>query len=45
MEDEDDFEIVPQEPDDDTAMWDVEDSDEDRQKAKVIKSMCQTLFP
>lgn len=37
-EDEHDYEVVPQEPDDDTPMWDIEDEDEDRQKAKTVKS-------
>ena len=37
-EDEDDFEVVPAEPDDAT-MWDVEDDDEDAAKAAVIKGL------
>ncbi|QRV97763.1 AdoMet-dependent rRNA methyltransferase SPB1 [Ceratobasidium sp. AG-Ba] len=36
-EDEDDFEIVPQDVDDDTPMWDVNDEDEDEAKQEYIK--------
>ncbi|KAF9504926.1 hypothetical protein BS47DRAFT_1374347 [Hydnum rufescens UP504] len=34
--DEDDFDIVPQTPDD-TTMWDVDDVDEDHQKARTVR--------
>ena len=38
-EDEDDFEVVPQEPDDaDEEMWDVEDENQDEIKQAHIKS-------
>ncbi|KAI0961834.1 hypothetical protein AcW1_000809 [Taiwanofungus camphoratus] len=35
---EDDFEVVPQEPDDDVDMWDVDNDDEDEVKNASIKS-------
>jgi hypothetical protein len=33
------FEVVPQEPESDTPMWEVDDEDEDRQNAKKTRSM------
>ena len=37
-EDEDDLEIVPQDQEDDTDMWDVENEDEDEIKQEKIRS-------
>ncbi|KAK8869823.1 AdoMet-dependent rRNA methyltransferase SPB1 [Kwoniella newhampshirensis] len=34
---DDDFEIVPQEPEDDGTAWDVDDEDQDEVKKKIIK--------
>ena len=43
-EDEDDFEVVPQEPDDaDEEMWDVEDEDQDEIKQAHINSKTSLL--
>lgn len=36
----DDFEVVPQDQDDDTDMWDVEGENEDEVKQAKIKSGC-----
>jgi len=36
-EEDDDFDIVPQEPDD-LSMWDIEDDNEDEAKQAIVKS-------
>lgn len=41
---EDDFEIVPQEEDSDADMWDVEDENEDEIKQEKIRSMSRVTF-
>lgn len=41
---EDDFEVVPQEPDDDVDMWDVDNDDEDEVKNASIKCQSVCIF-
>lgn len=43
--DEDDFEVVPQEPDGDLEMWDVENENEDEaRQAKIKSAIFHNLF-
>jgi hypothetical protein len=41
--DDDDFEIVPQVPEDDGVEWDVEDEDQDEVKRKYVQGMLAFL--
>lgn len=41
---DDDFEVVPQDDDDDVTMWDVEGENEDELKQEKIKSMSLVLL-
>ena len=45
--DEDEFEVVPQEPDDETDVWDADDEDQDEKTKSKIRSKrprFRTLF-